>query len=67
MTAEYNLNQFNSHKNITIKEMWEKKRKDQSRTQDVTKFGFNNAYVIGTLNLQQLRLSLYIKKKFLHL
>jgi hypothetical protein len=51
MTAEYNLNQFNSHKNITIKEMWEKKNKDKIRTQDVTKFGFNNAYVSGTLNL----------------
>jgi hypothetical protein len=25
MAAEYNLNQFNSHKNIAIKEMWEKK------------------------------------------
>jgi hypothetical protein len=24
MAAEYNLNQFNSHKNIAIKEMWEK-------------------------------------------
>jgi hypothetical protein len=44
--------------------MWEKKRKYQSRTQDVTKFGFNNAYVSGTLNLQQLRLSRYIKKDF---
>jgi hypothetical protein len=64
MTAEYNLNQFNSHKNIAIKEMWEKKRKDQSRTQDVTEFDFSNAYVFGTLNLQQLRLSRYIKKCF---
>jgi hypothetical protein len=27
MAAEYNLNQFNSHKNIAIKEMWEKKSK----------------------------------------
>jgi hypothetical protein len=27
MTAEYNLNQFNSHKNIAIKEMWKKKVK----------------------------------------
>jgi hypothetical protein len=27
MAAEYNLNQFNSHKNIAIKEMWENKRK----------------------------------------
>jgi hypothetical protein len=62
MAAECNLNQFNSHKNIAIKKIWEKKRKDQSRTQDVTEFGFNNAYVSGTLNLQQLRLSRYIKK-----
>jgi hypothetical protein len=44
-----------------------KKSKDKIRTQDVTEFGFNNAYVSGTLNLQQLRLSRYIKKKFLHL
>jgi hypothetical protein len=50
MTAEYNLNQFNSHKNITIKEMWEK-NKDKARIQDVTEFSFNNAYVSGTLNL----------------
>jgi hypothetical protein len=27
------------YKNITIKEMWEKKRKDQIRTEDVTEFG----------------------------
>jgi hypothetical protein len=27
MTAEYNLNQLNSHKNVAIKEMWEKKVK----------------------------------------
>jgi hypothetical protein len=64
MAAEYNLNQFNSHKNIAIKEMWEKKSKDKTRTQDVTEFGFNNAYVSGILNLQQLRLSRYIKKCF---
>jgi hypothetical protein len=51
MTAEYNLNQFNSHKNIAIKEMCEKKSKDKIRTQDVTEFDFNNAYVSGTLNL----------------
>jgi hypothetical protein len=31
--------------------MWEKKSKDKTRTQDVTEFGFNNAYVSGTLNL----------------
>jgi hypothetical protein len=28
-----------------------KKNKDKTRTQDVTEFGFNNAYVSGTLNL----------------
>jgi hypothetical protein len=39
-----------------------RKKKDQSRIQDVTEFDFNNAYVSGTLNLQQLRLSRYIKK-----
>jgi hypothetical protein len=38
MAAEYNLIRFNSHKNIAIKEMWEKKIKDQTRTQDVTEF-----------------------------
>jgi hypothetical protein len=27
MAAEYNLNQSNSHKNIAIKEIWEKKKK----------------------------------------
>jgi hypothetical protein len=30
--------QFNSHNNIAIKEIWEKKRIDQTRTQDVTEF-----------------------------
>jgi hypothetical protein len=39
MTAEDNLIRFNSHKNITIKEIREKKRKYQTRTQDVTEFG----------------------------
>jgi hypothetical protein len=39
MVAEDNSIWFNSHKNITIKEMREKKRKDQTRTQGVTKFG----------------------------
>jgi hypothetical protein len=39
MAAEYNSIRFNPHKNIAIKEMWEKKRKDQIRTQDVTEFG----------------------------
>jgi hypothetical protein len=28
-----------------------KESKDKARTQDVTEFGFNNAYVSGTLNL----------------
>jgi hypothetical protein len=28
-----------------------KRSKDKARTQDVTEFGFNNAYVSGTLNL----------------
>jgi hypothetical protein len=51
MTAEYNLNQLNFHNNIAIKEIWEKKSKYKIRIQDVTEFGFNNAYVSGTLNL----------------
>jgi hypothetical protein len=51
MAAEYNLNQFNFHKNIAIKEMWENKSKYKTRTQDVTEFGFNNAYASRTLNL----------------
>jgi hypothetical protein len=39
MTVEDNSIWFNSHKNIVIKEMRERKRKDQTRTQDVTEFG----------------------------
>jgi hypothetical protein len=39
MAEEDNSIQFNSHKNIAIKEIREKKRKDQIRTQDVMKFG----------------------------
>jgi hypothetical protein len=39
MEAEYNLIRFNSHNNIAIKEIREKKRKDQTRTQNVTEFG----------------------------
>jgi hypothetical protein len=39
MTTEDNSIRFNSHKNIVIKEMTEKKRKYQTRTQDVTEFG----------------------------
>jgi hypothetical protein len=38
MAVEDNLNRFNSHKNIVIKEMREKK-KDQIRTQNITEFG----------------------------
>jgi hypothetical protein len=32
MTAKDNSIWFNSHKDITIKEMWENKRKDQTKT-----------------------------------
>jgi hypothetical protein len=64
MTVEDNSIRFNSHKNIAIKEIREKKRKDQTRTQDVTKFDLKNAYVFGTLNLQQLRLSRNTKNQF---
>jgi hypothetical protein len=39
MAAENNSIQFNSHKNISIKNMREKKRKNQTRTQNVTEFG----------------------------
>jgi hypothetical protein len=39
MAAEDNSIRFNSHKNIAIKEIREKKGKDQTRTQYVTKFG----------------------------
>jgi hypothetical protein len=38
MVAKYNSIRFNSHKNISIKEMRENKRKYQTRTQDVTEF-----------------------------
>jgi hypothetical protein len=47
MAAEYNSIQFNSHKNITIKEIWEKKRKHQIRTQDVTEFGLKMPTSLG--------------------
>jgi hypothetical protein len=47
MTAKYNLIRFNSHKNIAIKEIWEKKRKEQTRTQDVTEFGLKMATTSG--------------------
>jgi hypothetical protein len=39
MAAENNSIRFNSHKNIAIEEMREKKRKNQTRTQDVMEFG----------------------------
>jgi hypothetical protein len=39
MAAENNLIQFNSHKNIAIKETRENKRKDQTKTQDIMEFG----------------------------
>jgi hypothetical protein len=38
MAAEDNSIQFNSHKKLAIEEMREKK-KNQTRTQDVTEFG----------------------------
>jgi hypothetical protein len=38
MVAEDNSIWFNSHENIAIKEMREKKKKDQTRTQYVTEF-----------------------------
>jgi hypothetical protein len=37
--VEDNLIQFNSHKNIAIKETREKKRKNQITIQDVMEFG----------------------------
>jgi hypothetical protein len=45
--------------------MRKEKKKNQIRTQDITKFGFKNAYVSGTLNLQQLRLSRNTKNSFI--
>jgi hypothetical protein len=59
MRAECNSIRFNSHKNIAIKKMREKK--NQTRTQDVTKFRLKMS-VSGTPNLQQLRLSRNTKK-----
>jgi hypothetical protein len=64
MAAENNLIQFNSHKNIVVKEMRQKRKKNQTRIQDVTEFGLKNDYVFGTSNLQQLRLSRNTKKQF---
>jgi hypothetical protein len=67
MAAKYNLNQFNSHKNISIKKMWEKKSKDKTRTQDVMEFGFNNAYVSGTSTSNNWGWADILKKGFLYL
>jgi hypothetical protein len=39
MAAEDYSIRLNFHKSIAIKEIREKKRKDQTRTQDVMKFG----------------------------
>jgi hypothetical protein len=39
MAAEYNLIRFTSHKNIAIKKCEKRKRKDQTRTQNITEFG----------------------------
>jgi hypothetical protein len=47
MAAENNSIRFNSHKNIAIKEMREKKRKDQIRTQGVIKFGLKMSTSLG--------------------
>jgi hypothetical protein len=49
MAAKNNLIRFNSHKNITIKEVREKKRKYQTRTQDVTEFGLKMPTCPGLL------------------
>jgi hypothetical protein len=45
--VEDNSIRFNSHKNIAIKEMREKKRKDQIRTQDVLEFGLKMPTSLG--------------------
>jgi hypothetical protein len=37
--------EYNNQRNVR------KESKDKARTQDVTEFSFNNAYVSGTLNL----------------
>jgi hypothetical protein len=49
MVAEDNSIQFNYHKNIAIKEIRENKRKDQTRTQDVTEFGLKMPTSSGLL------------------
>jgi hypothetical protein len=63
MAAEDNLFRFNSHKNIAIKEMREKKKKNQTRTL-YNGVRLKNAYVSGTPNLQQLRLGRNTKNQF---
>jgi hypothetical protein len=55
---------FNSHKNIAIKEIREKKRKDQNNNTRCNGVRLKDAYISGTLNLQQLRLSRNTKKRF---
>jgi hypothetical protein len=45
MAVEENSIQFNSHKNIAIKELREKKRKNQIRTQDITEFGLKFLHI----------------------
>jgi hypothetical protein len=47
MATEDNSIRFNSHKNIAIKEMREKKKKDQTRTQDVTEFSLKMSTSTG--------------------
>jgi hypothetical protein len=49
MAVENNTIQFNSHKNIAIKEMRETKRKDQTITQDVTEIGLKMYTSLGLL------------------
>jgi hypothetical protein len=61
MTAEYNLIQFNSHKNIAIKEIWKKRSNKNTRCNIIR---LKNAHVSGTLNLQQLRSSRNTKNNF---
>jgi hypothetical protein len=58
-----NGRQFNSHKNVAIKEMREKKKKSNKNTR-CNRVRFKNAYVSRTPNLQQLRLSRNTKNQF---
>jgi hypothetical protein len=64
MASEYNLIWFNSHKNIAIKEIWEKKKKRSNKNIRCNGVRLKNTYVSGTLNLQQLRLSRNTKNNF---